>query len=239
MKRKEIWYRVSDIPLLLSVARSACLDVWDLGSPSPFAQIYRAVRPYTICSNVRLRGLYRSAQCVVTQKIPGDLVECGTAHGGSAALLGLALKRLNEKRRLWIFDTFEGLPAPSNADPDLEIARLYTGDSRADLGEVSALLDQLGLGAQCELVKGLFQDTLPASAVETIAVLHIDCDWYESVKICLDQLYDRVSPGGIIQFDDYGYWAGARKAVDEFLYRRSISTPLRRLDYCGRQLIKV
>lgn len=67
---------------------------------------------------------------------------------------------------------------------------------------------------------------------------HLDCDWYESVKVCLDHLYDRVSPGGLIQIDDYGHWKGARKAVNEFFLRRSIEVRLRRLDYSGRQMIK-
>jgi hypothetical protein len=66
----------------------------------------------------------------------------------------------------------------------------------------------------------------------------LDGDWYESVKMCLESLYDKVSPGGVIQFDDYGHWAGARKAVDEFMINRGIDTPLRRVDFSGRQLIK-
>ena len=87
-------------------------------------------------------------------------------------------------------------------------------------------------------VKGLFQDTLATAGVRSIAVLHLDCDWYDSVKACLDHLYDRVSPGGIIQFDDYGHWAGTRKAVDDFFRHRAIELRLRRLDYTGRQFVK-
>jgi (2Fe-2S) ferredoxin len=87
-------------------------------------------------------------------------------------------------------------------------------------------------------VKGLFQDTVPRCDVGPIAVLHLDGDWYESVKVCLDHLYDRVSPGGVIQIDDYGHWEGARKAVDEFMVARRLTGPLRYLDYTGRQLIK-
>jgi hypothetical protein len=54
----------------------------------------------------------------------------------------------------------------------------------------------------------------------------------------LEELYDKVVPGGIIQFDDYGYWKGARKAVDEFLAKREIKAPLKKLDYSGRSLQK-
>ena len=71
-----------------------------------------------------------------------------------------------------------------------------------------------------------------------IALLHIDGDWYESVKTRLDYLYDKVAPGGVIQFDDYGYCQGARRALDEFLRHRQVVVALRHVDYSGRTLIK-
>lgn len=238
MKRKEIGRRLGSISFLLSQAREVFQNAWDSFSQEQFCKLYRTVRPYTMCSNARLRGLYEAVQYVVAKKIAGDVVECGTARGGSAALMGLALKQLGENRTLWVFDTFEGLPAPTDADPDVEIARLYTGSCRGAFDEVSVLFDRVGILAQSRLIKGLVQDTLPLSEVEKIAVLHLDTDWYDSVKVCLDQLYDRVSPGGVIQIDDYGHWEGARHAVDDFLRERSISSRLTTLDYTGRQWVK-
>jgi hypothetical protein len=88
------------------------------------------------------------------------------------------------------------------------------------------------------LVKGLFQNTLPTMPAERIAVLHVDGDWHDSVRGCLEALYDRVVPGGVIQFDDYGFWQGARKAVDEFFASRGIKPVLIKLDYSGRQYVK-
>lgn len=192
-----------------------------------------------MCSSARLRGLYFGVQHAVSRGIPGDVVECGTARGGSAALMGLALKRLNATdRKLWVFDTFEGLPPPTADDPDFEIANLYTGTCVGSMDDVRASFARLGISGPVELVKGLFQDTLPQTPIETIAVLHIDGDWYDSVKTCLENLYDKVAEGGVIQIDDYGFWKGARKAVDEFFQRRSITANLKRLDYSGRQFIK-
>lgn len=200
--------------------------------------LYRTVRPYTMSGNVRLRGLYRAVRHVVERDIPGDVVECGTARGGSAALMGLTLKRLGALRTLWVFDTFEGIPPPTAGDPDENIARFYTGSFRGDRAEVEALFERLGIQSRSRLVKGLFQDTVPRATVDTIAVLHLDGDWYESVKVCLEHLYDKVSVGGVVQIDDYGHWEGTRKAVDEFMSQRSIDAPLSYLDYTGRQLIK-
>lgn len=244
MKSRELLGRLSwflargNLFSLASLAADGLLQLWDWCTGTEFGKLHAAVRPYTTCGTARLRALAGAVQHVVQREIPGDLVECGTARGGSAALMGLVLKQLGARRIVWAFDTFEGLPPPSEADPDRVIARLYTGTFQADVKEVGALFERLGIRHLCWPVPGRFQETLPVSGVERIAVLHLDCDWYESVRTCLEQLYDRVSPGGVIQIDDYGHWAGARRAVDEFLRRRGIHHPLRRLDYAGRQLVK-
>ena len=105
---------------------------------------------------------------------------------------------------MWLFDTYSGIPEPSPRDPDHPIAKRYTGMFGASLEEVRRSLDFLGIGSNVRLVLGLFQDTLPLSPIRSISLLHIDGDWYQSVRVCLETMYDRVSPGGIIQFDDYG-----------------------------------
>lgn len=238
MKAIEITRRLGSPDWIFSQARDAWLHLRDSYSGSEFADLYRTVKPYTMSGNARLRGLYEAVRQVVADNVPGAVVECGTARGGSAALMGLTLKRLGAPRTLWVFDTFAGIPPPTADDPDESIARLYTGQFRGDEAEVRALFERLGIMGQARLVRGLFQDTVPGADVGPIAVLHLDGDWYESVKVCLDHLYDRVSPGGVIQIDDYGHWEGARKAVDEFLRTRSISVSLRYLDYTGRQFTK-
>ena len=238
MKAQEIWRRLGSIDWITSQTRDAWLHLHDSVSSEPFARFYKTVRPYTMSGNRRLRGLYTAIRHVTAHGIAGDVVECGTARGGSAALMGLALKEAGADRTLWVFDTFEGIPPPTTADPDYDIAALYTGDFLGELEDVAALFRRLGILDRARLVKGLFQDTVPRAEVGAIAVLHLDGDWYESVKVCLEALYDRVSRGGIIQIDDYGHWKGARKAVEEFMADRRLAGPLRYVDYTGRQLIK-
>jgi len=235
---KEMLYRVRDPELVADTLMRAAAASWHLISPSEFSKLYRRVCGHTMCSVARLRGLHDEVKYVVANRLAGDLVECGCARGGSAALMALSLRQLGEHRKLWLFDTFEGLPAPTAEDPDYEIAELFTGSCLGQLEDVRELFRDQGVADGVEFVKGLFQDTIPHSPVERIALLHIDGDWYESVKVCLDALYDKVVPGGIIQFDDYGYWKGARKAVDEFLAKQKIDVPLKRLDYSGRALWK-
>jgi hypothetical protein len=86
---------------------------------------------------------------------------------------------------------------------------------------------------QVTIVKGWFEETVPSLPVERIALLHIDADWYDSVKLVLEHLYDRVSPGGYVILDDYGYWEGCRRACHEFLDRRGIQVTLTHIDGIG------
>jgi len=137
-----------------------------------------------------------------------------------------------------MYDTFEGLPEPTKDDPDYEIAREFTGRCRGTLDEVEDLFRLLKIDGFSRYVKGRFEDSLPGTKPDAVAVLHLDGDWYQSVRVCLDSLWDRVSKGGIVQIDDYGHWAGARKAVDSFLHERGIRVRLQYLDYTGRQLVK-
>jgi hypothetical protein len=130
------------------------------------------------------------------------------------------------------------LPEPSKADPDWRIAKGYVGRCRGEVEQVRSFFQEVGILGKSRIVKGLFQDTLAKAEISQIAVLHLDGDWYDSVRVCLEGLYDRVSPGGIIQIDDYGYWAGARRAVDEFIEKENIDVELQQIDYEGRQLTK-
>jgi hypothetical protein len=190
-------------------------------------------------SYARLAALHRAVNEVVASGVAGDLVECGVARGGSAALMGLTLRALGARDRgLYLFDTFEGLPCPTANDPDYDRAIEWVGKCRGELDEVWQLFRELRLPSECRFIKGLFQDTLPASSVGPIAVLHIDGDWYDSTYCCLTHFYDRVSSGGIVQIDDYGDWQGARKAVDDFLAARGLKMPLRYIDQTGRWLRK-
>jgi O-methyltransferase len=235
----EIVYRFRDVRWVAShglrMLREASAPLF----PTNFNRIFVKVRPLTMVSYARLRGLHHAVKSVARRSVSGDIVECGVARGGSAGVLGLTLQQVGERRNLWLFDTFQGLPHPSKDDPDFEIADLYTGTCLGTIENVRDSLGRLGIRENVHFIPGLFQDTLPSASISSIAVLHVDGDWYESVKVCLECLYDKVSPGGVIQFDDYAHWAGARKAVDEFFAKRGICPTLCKLDFAGRQMVKV
>lgn len=161
--------------------------------------------------------------------VPGALIEAGVARGGSAIVLAAARCT---SRHVYLYDTFEGIPAPSQKDgaaaqQRYEVIRsgraegrrgqLYYGYDKDLQRSVANALQRFGFPpeeSQIHLVKGFYQDTLYPP--ETVALAHLDCDWYESVKTCLERITPALAPGGVLVVDDYDYWAGCRRAVDEF-----------------------
>ena len=201
----------------------------------PLTGFDRALGPvhrYTLMSLANLRQMYRNVTTVVDEGIRGDLAECGCARGGNAAFLGRILKQKQAlpQRQVWLFDTFEGLPAPTANDPDYEQAKEHTGGCLGTLDEVRGLIARSGIEEHYRFVKGLFQETLARTDTGALAVLHVDGDWYDSTLCVLNELYDRVTPGGFIQIDDYHHWEGCRKATDEFLRQRG---PTVKLEHTG------
>jgi len=136
-------------------------------------------------------------------------------------------------RDLHLFDTFDGMPEPAEVDrrhdgkPAADmLARRPDRSGRvwaiASLDDVRARMEETGYPAErIHFHRGLVQDTIPAQSPERIAILRLDTDWYDSTRHELEHLYDRLESGGVLLIDDYGYWQGARQAVDEFLEERN------------------
>ncbi|GAB4292306.1 MAG: hypothetical protein Fur0025_27930 [Oscillatoriaceae cyanobacterium] len=205
-----------------------------------FQALLQIVRPYTMLSEARLYSLFSLAKQVCEYNIPGNFVECGVAGGGSTALMAAVIQKYTKQPRwLYAFDSFEGMPEPTEADKSngvpAELTGWGTGTCAAPEASMREVCAKLGVERIAIPVKGYFQDTLPKmrNAVGTIALLHADGDWYESTKAILENLYDRVSNDGIIQVDDYGAWEGCRQAVHEFEASRHLKFDLNQIDYTG------
>lgn len=189
------------------------------------------VMPYSLVGWKGLAATYDAVSTVVRTGIEGALVECGVAQGGSSALMALTCTALGHNRKLWLFDSFEGLPDPTIEDflPGTEAtgAHIRPLSRGSCLGTIEQVQDLFFRKLRIDprnvtMVKGWFQDTLPENRtrIGNVAVLRIDADWYESTKCCLENLYDNVVPGGYIIIDDYCSCHGAKKATDEFLNSR-------------------
>jgi O-methyltransferase len=192
-----------------------------------FARLIMHVKPrYTMVKNVSLANLYRLVQVANVRRLEGDIVECGVWNGGSAAVMGAACQgdpHYATARTIWLFDSFQGLPAPGTRDGEIEKKAFFKGWNKGDTENVRRVFEKVGFpSAQVRIVPGWFDATLKTAAVDQIAVLHIDADWYDSVKIVLEIFYDKVVPGGFLVFDDYGMWQGCRQAVTDFFNERNI-----------------
>ena len=197
----------------------------------PGTSRYPLVTDHTWLPPVRLKALESHVASIERHRIPGVVVECGVAAGGSAEVLGMALDRWNSERPLYLFDTFEGLPAPSAKDPDYDNAVKWTGGCRGTLTDVQSLFARLRMRTdRLKFVQGLFQDTLPATPMGAVALAHLDGDWYESTLTCLSAVWPQLSVGGILQLDDYGTWQGCRAATDEFFAGRKDTISMAPLD---------
>ena len=179
----------------------------------------------TMVNRRRLESLY--AVCSHPSLPDGSFVECGVARGGCMAVMAFVSRR---QRRVWGFDSFEGMPAQTEEDEDQGKKAVGVIAAGPDgLCEAQQTLHRFRLAHESvKLVKGWFEDTLPVYApqLEPIAVLRLDSDWYKSTRYCLETLYDLVVPGGVVIVDDYHAFIGCRKAVDEFRMQRGIQSPL-------------
>lgn len=193
-----------------------------------FARLVLKVKPkFTMVKNQNLRTLYSLVGQVNRRRIAGDIVECGVWNGGSAAVMGAAsIGEISQEelRTIWLFDSFEGLPPPGEKDGDLEKRNYFPGWNRGDITLVQEIFTRIGYPREkVKIVPGWFNETLIREPIQDIVILHIDADWYDSVKIVLDVLYDRIVPGGFVVLDDYGLWPGCRRAVSDYFSENHIS----------------
>ena len=214
-------------------------------------------RPFTMVSPERLMATVDAVEHVVRRDVPGALVECGVWRGGSILAMIRTLQRLGvTDRDVYLCDTFTGMTAPSaedtsDFDPPAEATfeqatasgdRAWSGlfgEGVFGLDQVRELIGGSGYPTErIHFVVGDVLETLPDAAPESIAVLRLDTDWYDSTRHELECLYPRLGRGGVLIIDDYGHWQGAKKAFDDYFADRDDQPLLSRTDYTGRMGLK-
>ncbi len=156
----------------------------------------------------------------IRRGIPGDLVETGVWRGGSCIFMRGILRALADStRKVWVCDSFEGLPLPDPAYPaDTGLDLQQYGQLAISLAEVEDNFRRFGLlDDQVRFLKGWFKDTLATAPIPSIAVLRLDGDLYQSTIEALTALYPKVSPGGYVIIDDYHAFDACRLAVQTYL----------------------
>jgi O-methyltransferase len=210
--------------------------------------IIQSVLPYTQTSPERIYALCEAVRYVVANQIPGDFVECGVWKGGSMMAVALTLLSLDDQsRKLYLYDTFDGMTEPSDNDISItgvSAKKMLMSSSKtqdnsiwcfAGIEDVKKAVLSTGYNPNnIHFMQGKVEDTIPSQSPSNIALLRLDTDWYESTYHELIHLYPCLSSGGVIIIDDYGHWQGARKAVDEYISKHNVKLLLNRVDYTGR-----
>jgi O-methyltransferase len=214
--------------LKLAIVRPSA-ELWML-----FGLVFKIKPRYSMLSTIRLITLYQLVRDVQQRGLKGDIVECGVWNGGAAAMMARSLQDAGgtKQRSLWLFDSFEGLPPPGKNDGKSITEHYFKGLCKGSLDQVKAIFDKLEVSFDhVKIVKGWLEDTLHINSIGQVVLLHIDTDWYESVKSTLEHMYDKVVAGGYIVVDDFYFHEGCRRAVSDFLKERGFESKI--------QMIKV
>ena len=192
---------------------------------------------HTMIGLKRLNNLQFCIERVLADGVPGELMETGVWRGGATIFMKAVLNAYGVKDRLvWVADSFQGLPEPD--------AESYPADRRSTLHQISRLaiprtevmsnFERYGLlDENVRFLEGWFRDTLPSAPIESLAVLRLDGDLYESTMDALQALYPQLSPGGYLIVDDYYCLESCRLAVDDYREQERIVEPIERIDWTG------
>lgn len=231
-------------------------------------KLIKKIRPYTMLSTTRLISLYTQVKYCEQSNLKGDYMECGVWKGGAVGLMALTNQLYGRKRRnLFLFDSFDDIcPPDPKIDGFRAMQDTLKYSNKSDLNKlksdakkpIKGFYDSFGgkgtLSQNKQLLlskikydkkyvhfyKGWFEDTMPKTfkAVDNLAILRIDADWYKSVYICLKYFYPKVVKGGFIIVDDYGYYEGCTKAVNKYFLEHNIQIYPNRIDSGSVYFIK-
>ena len=207
----------------------------------------------SMVSEERLWATAMACKHVIQNKIEGAFVECGVWRGGNAIIAASIFKLYGVDKEIYLFDTFSGMVEPSSDDIEITnnmpAMKEYLKGKKDNINEwCYASLDDVKQGLK---TNGLLNDNIKfivGDVCETlnklenlpnkVAVLRLDTDWYESTKQELEVLYPLLEIGGVLMIDDYGHWAGAKKATDEY-FSGGFRPLLQYIDYSGRSAVKI
>lgn len=208
---------------------------------NPFDAAWEFAAPFTLTDRRRGRALWDS----FASAADGDFVECGVWKGGSAILAALAMKHFGSNGRIWLYDTFSGMTGagPEDTSVDGQIGETFQEEQPLAVSSdevyenVSRYLGPKQQG-RLLMIAGDVCKTLEVIVPERIKVLHLDTDFYLSTKAELEFLWPKVTRGGTMIVDDYGYWRGSKKAVDEWF-----TSPLNQfggvIEFIGNEAVRI
>lgn len=204
-------------------------EIREIGGDWPF-------EAETMIGMHRLENIEELFNQIIREKIPGDLIETGVWRGGATIFMrALLLAEGITDRKVWVADSFEGLPPPRPGTP------ADMGDKHHLYPEIAVSLEEVRnnfrkynlLDDQVVFLKGWFHESLPNAPIENLALIRLDGDMYDSTKDALINLYPKLSFGGYVIADDYGAVEGCRLAIRDFRHEYGIQDEIQRIDWTG------
>jgi predicted O-methyltransferase YrrM len=211
------------------------------------------IKPFTMTTNERIYMLMKSVEYIIKRNIPGDFVECGVWRGGSVMAIAQTLKNLGvTDRKIWLYDTFDGMTEPSDLDFDwtgvfakdvlvkqVKVDEKLNTHAFASINAVKKNLRTIDYDFNNFIfVVGDVQQTIIKNAPKSISLLRLDTDWYDSTLVELQQLFPLLNRDGILILDDFGQWAGSRKAATEYFDSLDTKYLMNIVDKGARLIIK-
>lgn len=212
--------------------------------PADWWAVVERARPFSMVSEEGLLFTIEALLRILAKPVQGAIVECGTWKGGASLAMLMAGRIQGHGRRVHMFDSFQGLPPATEADGPAALrwqqdtgSKEYYDNCTASRQEVEEMLASFGfvVGTDAIIYSGLFASTLPLAAHrfrvdnQQIALLRLDCDWYDSTSLCLEQFGPLLAPGAAVIVDDYYAWDGCARAVHEYLAGHDLPYRIRQI----------
>jgi len=210
---------------------------------------------YSMTGFERMYFLIKAIEHIRNNRVKGDFVECGVWKGGNLILFEKMMEKLKIKRKIYAYDTYEGMTVPGKFDYTykkesakkiIHVLKKKKADPKKNIVLAECSLEEVKKNynkstiqnKNLVCIKGPVEKTLKIkkNIPKKISILRLDTDWYESTKTELEILFPLLSKNGILIIDDYGYWGGAKKAVDDYFQKKSFT--LFKIDFTSRFIIK-
>lgn len=220
----------------LNYIKNSLLDVVDkLETPEVTNGMIIPDKALTMIGRKRLNNIQICVEAVIENKVEGDLIETGVWRGGAVIFMKAILKEYGEQRRVFVADSFSGIPAPNKEKYPLDsTSMLHIHEAlKVSAEQVRENFRKYGLlDDSVVFIEGLFKDTLPNAPIDKLAVLRLDGDLYESTIDSLTALYPKLQKGGYCIIDDYGF-VPCQQAVNDYRKQNGINDPVIIIDSWG------
>ncbi|MEE4106756.1 TylF/MycF/NovP-related O-methyltransferase [Pseudomonas viridiflava] len=191
---------------------------------------------HTFVSERALRNIADCIEAVKASGVQGDVIDCGVLRGGTSIFMAGVLKHHGMDRKLYVADSFQGLPAPSAKESTFAREFWYKYADRLSEYNLSCFASKADVISNFEkynlishgviFLEGWFAETLSSLPVSTqFSLIRIDADWYQSTLDALSHTYPYLSTGGYVIVDDY-LLEGCKQAVDEYRSVHDITSPI-------------